>query len=79
MSTFRVCFDGKWQEDFDTLDEAAELGREVAATGRTVWVAERRFLRRDRLRATFPEERREMAEAAWDAMVRSYPPPGPTG
>jgi hypothetical protein len=79
MAKFMVSFDGKWQEDFDALDQAIEWADEVAATGRMVWVVERRFLRRDRLRATFPKERREIAEAAWDAVVTTYPPPGPTG
>ena len=29
MSTFRVCFDGEWQEDFDTLADATEWAQEV--------------------------------------------------
>jgi hypothetical protein len=65
MSKFRVAFDSDWQGDFDTLDEAVEGAQEVSATGRTTWVAERRGLLPNRLRATFPEERREIAERAW--------------
>ena len=66
MPTFRVAFDGEWQEKFDTLGEAVEWAQEVSATGRTTWVVEHR-LRGDLLRATFPEENREDAERAWRA------------
>jgi hypothetical protein len=68
MAKFRVAFDGEWQEDFDTLLEAAAWAQEVSTTGRTTWVVEQRRawgLLPDRLCAAFPEERREIAEKAW--------------
>jgi hypothetical protein len=43
VTTFLVGFDGKWQEKFDDLDEAASWAEEVASTGRTVEVVRRRF------------------------------------
>ena len=43
MASFIVGFDGKWQEKFDFEDDAVHWAREVAATGRTVEVARRRF------------------------------------
>ena len=64
MSTFRVCFDGKWQGKFDTLAEASQWAQEVAETGRTVIVIERHGLRHD-FRAAFPEERATEAKQAW--------------
>ena len=64
MATFRVMFDGKWQENFATLDEAVEWAREVSLTGRRTWVIERRGLSH-RFRAGFPEDRGEELETAW--------------
>jgi hypothetical protein len=84
MATFRVAFDGEWQEDFDTLAEAAEWAQEVSRTGRMTWVVERRrlSLRQLRLRAVFPEERAEEAREAWKQSARSAfhagPGQGPT-
>lgn len=73
MATYRVAFDGKWQGKFDDLADAVEWAKAVSETGRTTWVVEHRALRlRSRLRATFPEERREEAEKAWS--TRSYNP-----
>lgn len=69
VTKFRVAFDGEWQEDFDTLSDAAEWAQQVSGTGRTTWVVERRsrwLLRRsNRLRAVFPEEARGEAEKSW--------------
>jgi hypothetical protein len=65
VAKFRVAFDGKWQEKFDSLAEAVEWAQEVSATGRMTWVVERRAWRPDRLRASFPEERRKEAEFGW--------------
>jgi len=42
MSTFRVGFDGHWQEDFDSFDEAVEWAQQVSSTGRIASVVERR-------------------------------------
>jgi hypothetical protein len=64
MATFRVMFDGEWQEDFATLDEAVEWAREVSLTGRRTWVIERRGLSY-RFRGGFPEDRVEELEEAW--------------
>jgi hypothetical protein len=64
MSTFRVCFDGRWQEDFDTLADAVEWAQDVALTGRTVLVVERGRLSHH-FRAAFPEERAEEAKREW--------------
>jgi hypothetical protein len=66
MSRYRVGFDQKWQESFDNLGEAIEYAEEAAESGRMVWVAERRgWFRRDTLRAAFPEDQAERAEAIW--------------
>ena len=73
MAKFVVGFDGKWHETFDSLDEAVEWAQEVSETGREVWVAQRGWLGRGRLRAVFPEERRKMAEAVWDAQIDRLP------
>ncbi|MGC1801991.1 MAG: hypothetical protein WA701_16530 [Solirubrobacterales bacterium] len=73
MAKFLVGFDGKWHEKFDSLDEAVEWAQEVSETGREVWVAERSWFGRGRLRAVFPEERRKMAEAVWDAQISILP------
>jgi sigma54-dependent transcription regulator len=63
MATYRVAFDGKWQGRFDDLSSAVEWAQEVAETGRMTWVVEHRRSRlRARLRAAFPEERRDEAE-----------------
>jgi hypothetical protein len=69
VARFRVAFDGAWQGDFDILTDAVEWAQDVSATtGRETWVVERRFLGfSERLRASFPEERRERAEELWRA------------
>jgi hypothetical protein len=43
MATYIVGFDGKWQEKFDDREDAVDWAQDVAATGRTVEVAQRRF------------------------------------
>ena len=72
MSRFRVAFDGEWQEDFDTLDEAVEWAQEVSQTGRLTFVAKRRRLFSWRLLAAFPEDRAEEATKLWNKMYASY-------
>jgi hypothetical protein len=62
---YRVGFDGKWQERFESEVEASEWAEEVARTGRLVWVIERRLLR-IRLVTAFPVERREEARRRWE-------------
>jgi hypothetical protein len=64
MARFRVAFDGRWQEDFDTLPEAEEWAQEVSATGRTTYVIEHRRLS-NHFRLAFPEERADEAKRAW--------------
>ena len=72
MAVFRVSFDGKWQEDFDNLRDAVEWAEEVSETGRMTWVVEFRLAGLSkRLRATFPEERREEAEERWRIALRT--------
>ena len=66
MSTYRVGFDGKWQEDFDIESDAFWWAREVSETGRLVWVLRRRFLRWT-LFAVFPEERFDEGRDRWKA------------
>ena len=64
MATYRVAFDGKWQERFHDRDEALQWAREVADTGRLVYVAERgRFF--PRLAAVFPESKAEAGRSLW--------------
>lgn len=73
MARYRVCFDGKWQGDFD--DEADALGwaREVADTGRLVYVARSRFSL-PRLIAVLPEDRAEEGEWLWKTRDRGWVP-----
>ena len=65
MATFKVCFDGKWQGDFDDHQEALAWGREVGETGRLVQVAQVRRLDLE-LIAVFPEDRAEEGRWNWD-------------
>lgn len=67
MAKWHVGFDGRWQESFDDFDEAVEWAREVAETGRTVDVAQRRLLLGRKLVAVFPESERAQREALWSA------------
>jgi hypothetical protein len=75
MSTFRVAFDGGWQEDFDDLEDAMDWAREVSLTGRKTWVIERHGLSH-RFRAGFPEDRAEELEEEWHGW-RSHHGAGP--
>jgi hypothetical protein len=65
-ATYRVAFDGQWQESFGTFFEADSWALEVAATGRTVWVTERRLLT-ELLVAVHPESKRIAAARQWQA------------
>ncbi len=67
MAKWHVGFDGRWQESFHDLDEAVEWAEEVAETGRTVDVAQRRFLIGRKLVAVFPESKWTEREALWSA------------
>jgi hypothetical protein len=64
MASFIVGFDGKWQEKFDEEADAITWAREVAATGRTVEVARRRF-GFCKFLTGFPESEREALAARW--------------
>ena len=64
MASFIVGFDGKWQEKFDDETDAIAWAREVAATGRTVEVARRRF-GFCKFHTGFPESEREALAARW--------------
>ena len=64
MPRFGVIFDGKWQGGtFYDLSEAVTWGKEVADTGRMVWIVEKRWLRPARVCNVFPEEKAEEGEA----------------
>jgi len=65
MAKWHVGFDGRWQESFHDLDDAIEWAREVAETGRTVDVAQRRFLVGRKLVQVYPESERAQREALW--------------
>lgn len=64
MARYIVGFDGKWHESFDEAGEAIRWAEEVAATGRTVEVAVRRF-GFHRFLTGFPESEREALAARW--------------
>lgn len=67
MAKWHVSFDGRWQESFRDRDDAIEWAKEVAETGRTVDVAQRRFLFGRKLVDVFPESERAKREALWSA------------
>jgi hypothetical protein len=64
-----VCFEGKWQEVFDDLEDALAWGREVSDTGRLVHVA-RRGLFWTKLVAIFPESQAEEGKWLWKARMK---------
>ncbi|HST70384.1 MAG TPA: hypothetical protein VLI94_12095 [Solirubrobacterales bacterium] len=72
MGKWYVGFDRRWQESFHDLDEATEWAQEVAATGRTVDVAQRYFLIGKKFVTAFPESERELREAIWKAGSRMW-------
>jgi hypothetical protein len=76
MSTFRVCFDGEWQEDFDTLADATQWAQEVSLTGRATYVIERRLFI-SHFRSAFPEERADELRKHWKKW--SWPSGGGAG
>jgi hypothetical protein len=63
---YRVCFEGRWQADFDELEDAVEWAREVADTGRLVHVAKSGRLW-TKLVGIFPEDRAEEGRMLWRA------------
>ena len=64
MPTYRVCFDGKWQEDFDDVGAALDWAYQVGETGRIVHVVRRHGLSLE-LTAVFPESRAEEGKRLW--------------
>jgi len=64
MARYIVGFDGKWHESFADAEEAICWAEEVAATGRVVEVAVRRF-GFHRFLTGFPESEREALAARW--------------
>lgn len=76
MATYRVGFDGRWQESFKSKEKALEWAEAVSRTGRFVWVAERRWLQWHFVTA-FPEDRREAARKIWTGSSGHIPTPGP--
>jgi hypothetical protein len=68
MSRFRVCFDGRWQASFETLDDATDYARGASKSGTMTWVVQGRFLGLfPKLDAAFPEKQRDAVERAWHA------------
>lgn len=67
MGRWYVGFERRWRESFDDFDEAVEWAKEVAATGRTVDVAQRHLLIGKKFVTAFPESKREIREAHWRA------------
>ena len=72
MPTYRVCFNGKWQGDFDDQEEALDWARAVGETGRIVHVASfgsgrlMRWIKTPKLVAVFPEAQGEEGRRLWD-------------
>jgi hypothetical protein len=65
VATYRVAFDGKWQEDFEDLGSAVEWAQQVGETGRIVHVVSRNGLSLE-LVAVFPESHAEEGKRLWD-------------
>ena len=65
MSRYKICFDGKWQEQFETATEAEQWAKEVADTGRMVYVARSRLFRSPELISVFPEEGASEGRRLW--------------
>jgi uncharacterized membrane protein YgcG len=72
MARWHVGFDGRWQESFHDREDAVEWAREVAETGRTVDVAQRRFVIGRKLVDVFPESERAQREAVWSAAAMAW-------
>jgi hypothetical protein len=68
MSSYHVCFDGKWQERFRHREEALAWAQAAGETGRIVHVA-RAGLLRFKLIACFPESQAEEAQRLWDVRM----------
>jgi hypothetical protein len=75
MSSYRVSFDGKWQERFDDRAEAVEWAKEVAETGRMVHVVRSR-LTGNKLIATFPEGQADEGRRLWKVRASPFHPGG---
>lgn len=69
MTTYRVAFDGKWQERFHDRAEALEWAKAVGDTGRLVYVARTGVTMK--LIAVFPEYQAEDGKVIWKAYLRA--------
>ena len=74
MAAFWVGFDGKWQHRFDDFEDAEDWAREVAETGRLVWVVRRRPLREPSLLTIYPSERAEEGRRLWRDRAKVFGP-----
>jgi hypothetical protein len=63
MSTYRVAFDGKWQERFHDREKALEWAKAWGETGRLVDVVRSGW--RPQLVAVFPESQAEEGQRLW--------------
>jgi hypothetical protein len=72
MATYRVAFDGKWQQDFEDQEEALAWAREVGDTGRMVHVARKRLVKDLELVAVFPDSQAEEGRELWRTRLRGY-------
>jgi hypothetical protein len=72
VASYRVAFDGKWQERFDDEADALEWAKAVGETGRMVYVVRRRWYL-VKLLAIFPEDMVGEGKRLWRAA--HYTPP----
>jgi hypothetical protein len=73
MAKYEVGFDGRWQESFNSRNEAVQWAKEVAETGRIVDVAQKRRFFPRRFVTAFPESERAAREAAWSLPYETVP------
>ena len=67
MASYRLSYDGRWQESFGNEARALAFGQELSEeTGRLVFVVRRGALV-SKLLAVFPESRFEEGEFLWKA------------
>jgi hypothetical protein len=69
LHLYKVCFEERWQGKFEDLDDALNWGREVAETGRLVYVVDRGVFTTTLL-AVYPESRVEEGVFFWRARAR---------
>ena len=74
MSRYRVGFDGHWQENFETEEDAIEWAKGVGETRRTVYVARVRPIGRHTLVAVFPKSNSAEGRRRWRKHRGNYAP-----